>query len=111
MEDENNNEDDGKVLRSLHSLMFSYVIFISRTNRRVDILWMNYEGKPVKYNALEQYGEAYPVTTFVTHPWVFKDADTGDHLLANGQDVFFPDAWSEDNETTYVFIDIPGMHV
>jgi von Hippel-Lindau disease tumor supressor len=42
----------------------------------VNILWLNYEGERVRYKTL-QPNQFVDVNTFVGHPWIFRDADTG----------------------------------
>ena len=53
----------------------------------------------------------YWVQTFVSHPWVFRDADSGDGLVGNQKAVF----WPHDNEFSenyfQVNIGIPGKNI
>ena len=35
-------------------------------------------------------GAQYNINTYVTHPWVFRDAETGAVLLVNSVEVFYP---------------------
>lgn len=50
---------------------------------------MNYVGEYQSYKTLLPRAE-YDVNTYVTHPWVFRDAETGAVLLVNSEEVFFP---------------------
>ena len=68
-------------IRSLHCNVETSVAFVSRTHRKVDVFWIDYEGKHVKYATLKVPGDTFPICTFVTHPWTFKDADSGDQLF------------------------------
>ncbi len=77
----------------------------------MDILWIDYEGKHVKYATLKNKGEVMEMRTYVTHPWVFQDADTGDQLVTlGGGEVFFPKEPLDDDEDRpdRVLVGIPG---
>lgn len=76
-------------LRSSHSQIYSFVRFVNLTRRRVDIVWLNYEGARIRYKTL-QPEQFVDVNTFVGHPWIFRDAETGDHLMVQLREVFEP---------------------
>ncbi|XP_050729910.1 von Hippel-Lindau disease tumor suppressor-like isoform X2 [Eriocheir sinensis] len=76
-------------LRSIISRQQSYVRFVNRTQRSVHVLWVSYQGEHRLYKTLPP-GAEYNVNTYVTHPWVFRDAETGATLLVNSEEVFFP---------------------
>lgn len=78
-----------QVIRSLRSRQRSYVRFVNRTQRTVDVIWLDYNGVRQKYKTLIP-GEAFKVNTFVTHPWIFRDAETTATLLVNSEEVFYP---------------------
>ncbi|KAL1122638.1 hypothetical protein AAG570_002965 [Ranatra chinensis] len=80
---------DRNSLRSLHSVVRSYVLFHNASRCRARVYWMNYEGDRVLYRTLAR-GESMSVDTFVSHPWTFENADTGDSLGAMGRPVFYP---------------------
>ena len=85
----------------------SYVKFICRTNRRVDVYWLNFKGEKIKYATLTN-GKSVCFNTWTTHPWVFRDADTFDVLVANNRDeYYYPAAWDGQNHTQ-VTIDTPS---
>ena len=97
----------GKI-KSVCADILSLVTFISRTRRRIAVYWIDYNGERVRYAVLN-YSEQLQITTYVTHPWIFRDADTGDVLVTSrGDDVFFPVAWNGDNQHD-VIIGIPGQ--
>lgn len=86
---QNSREEEQMALRSRSSNIYSFVRFVNRTLRKVDIIWLNYEGSRVKYKTLAQ-DQFVDVNTFVGHPWIFRDADTGDRLLVKLCEVYQP---------------------
>ena len=79
--------------KSLTSSQSTYVTFENVSNQTVAVLWLNYNGDPVWYNYLRP-GTSYQQQTYVTHPWVCVECDTGLFSLmkVNKQDVLFPEA-------------------
>ena len=95
-------------IRSRQCNANSFVAFVSRTHRKVDVFWIDYKGRHVKYATLRNYGDTFPIATFVSHPWTFKDADSGDQLVYSAnKEVYFPKPLVEDN-LDVVLIGIPG---
>lgn len=99
-------------LKSKKSIHYSFLRFTNKTKRRVDIVWLNYEGVRVKYQTLlpDQFVD---INTFAGHPWVFFDADTGDRLVVQLKEIFEPIAWSSQidgwpPQRKVVNITIPG---
>ncbi|GAB1597938.1 von Hippel-Lindau disease tumor suppressor-like [Argonauta hians] len=76
-------------LRSQPSYQQSYVRFMNRTERQVDIVWLNYEGVSVHYKTLSSQ-HWVDVNTFVGHPWIFRDTNTGDKLVVQLKEVYEP---------------------
>ncbi|XP_059480411.1 von Hippel-Lindau disease tumor suppressor [Neocloeon triangulifer] len=94
-------------LRSIESLQPAYPTFINGTTRNVDIVWLNFSGQPIVYKTL-QPRRPFRVNTFVTHPWLFVDADSRDRLLGRGQLIYMPEAPnSEPIKRHTVLITIP----
>ena len=94
-------------IKSKNSLIESNIIFKNITQRKASILWLDYKGERVLYKAL-QNNEEITVHTFVGHPWIFRDFDSGDELVAgNGQKVYWPEAWEEGHPSHFVTINIP----
>ena len=95
-------------VRSLYCNVDSFVAFVSRTHRKVDVFWINYEGKHVKYVTLKVPGDTFPIHTYVSHPWTFKDADSGDQLFHScNNEVYYPEP-TDQNNINVVFIGITG---
>ena len=95
-------------IRSLNCNVNTFVAFISRTHRKVDVFWIDYDGKRVKYATLKEYGDTFTIYTFVTHPWTFKDAESGDQLVhSDNQEVYFPEP-PNPNGIGMVLIGIPS---
>lgn len=83
-----------EIIRSQPSRGLSFVRFCNATQRKVEVIWMNYEGARVKYKTLEP-DEFFDVNTYVAHPWLFQDAVTHERLNANSKHVFEPKPWYE----------------
>lgn len=106
------------VLKSEHSVYESYVRFINNSDRKVDVIWINFEGLHVKYKTLPP-GAFFDVNTYATHPWVFLDSETQDRLVVKCKEVFLPEPWDVRHqhlrreefpprpERTLVYITIP----
>jgi len=83
----NQAEENQAALKSKTSTKHAYIRFINMTKRRVDVIWINYEGVRVKYKTLEPT-EYFDVTSFVNHPWIFRDAETHTKLVVSSQEVY-----------------------
>ncbi|XP_056638654.1 protein Vhl [Diorhabda carinulata] len=67
----------------------AYVRFINKTNRVIEIVWINYSGHYVRYRVLQK-NNFVDVNTYSSHLWVAFDYYTKDRLLINRQFVFNP---------------------
>lgn len=93
-------------VRSMNCELMSLVTFISRTKRQIAVYWLDYNGRRVRYCVLN-YADQFPLTTYETHPWIFRDNLTGDKLVtSSGQEVFWPQPWDGGNQDR-VIIGIP----
>eukprot|EP00898_Chlorokybus_atmophyticus_P000323 jgi/Chlat1/1291/Chrsp118S01728 len=72
---------------SLHSRVLTYVIFRNNTAGPVKLLWLNYQGEEIAYRTVAP-GVAHRQQTYMTHPWVFRDA-AARHLVVEKKEVFY----------------------
>lgn len=111
MPGEDNDGENQRPLRAGRSLHQAFVRFVNRSHRRVDIIWLNYEGFGMKYKTLLSC-QFVDVNTFVGHPWIFRDADSGDRMVVQLKEVFEPTGWNSEEggrpQRKVVYITIPG---
>jgi len=81
------NDVEARPLLSKRDPRHSYIRFANRTTRKVDVIWINFEGVRVKYKTLEPR-EEFDVTSFVTHPWIFLDSETHTKLIVKSKEYF-----------------------
>lgn len=91
---ETNGDGVREIIRSQPSRNLSFVRFCNATQRKVEVIWINYEGARVKYKTLEPE-EFFDVNTYVAHPWVFQDAVTRESLNVNSKSIYEPGPWYE----------------
>lgn len=60
-----------------------FVRFINKTARPVDVIWVDFMGRFVKYTLLKN-GEFVDVDTYKRHSWIAVDTVTKDAMLMNG---------------------------
>ena len=78
-------------------MVHSFVRFLNCTVRRVDVVWLNYEGVGIRYRTLAP-NQWVDVNTFVGHPWIFRDSITGDKLVVQLKEIFEPPSWKDVDE-------------
>ncbi|TSK42087.1 von Hippel-Lindau disease tumor suppressor [Bagarius yarrelli] len=93
------------LVRSLISHLPAQVLFCNRSPRTVQLLWINFQGQPVSYGQLQPH-TGRKMNTYVGHPWMFRDAQTDDPMLANNKEMYLPRA-SENGQVSVVNITLP----
>lgn len=76
-------------LRSENSRQEAYVRFINLTQRKVEVVWINFTGGYVRYETLDK-GGFFDVNTYTRHPWIAIDHDTRDRLHINKDFIYYP---------------------
>lgn len=84
-------------LKSTNSDQPTSVTFVNLTRKPAEMWWLDYSGEPVSYGAI-QPGEESGMTTYITHPWVFRTYLNGAKLLGNRQEVYMPTATEYDED-------------
>lgn len=108
-------------LKSRSSTRMVYTTFTNRSSRFVDLFWVDFKGSLVRYFTRIAPRQEKRITTFVTHPWVARDSDTGLKLYLSGKRVFVTELpqqvrereeedplAAEENVQLQVLIHIPG---
>lgn len=98
------NYDD--TLRSQEFSEPARLLIKNLTQRPVDILWINYEAKLIRYRLLRS-GDEVQINTFKTHPWIFRDYLTGLLMHTNHKEVLWPEASTEKRPMQRVNIHFP----
>ena len=68
---------DEPSLYSLNDLVPLNITFSNQRGQAINLFWIDYQGVRQFYNEL-QPGESVVQPTFITHPWVITDKDTGE---------------------------------
>ncbi|GBG75787.1 hypothetical protein CBR_g21032 [Chara braunii] len=76
--------------RSGPSHTSTVVVVVNSTDNVIVTLWIDYDGKEVPYDKLAP-GAQVRQQTYVSHPWVFRDAATAEQLVVDRRLVLFPE--------------------
>lgn len=76
-------------LAAQNSLEQTYVFFLNTTQRLINLYWMDFNGRQDFFTTLKP-GAGIKANTFVTHPWIFRDSQTGERMQVKHQDIFWP---------------------
>lgn len=93
-------------LRSKESIEPARLLLINRTKRPIDILWINYAAKLIRYKQLRS-DEEVQINTFKTHPWIFRDYYTGLLMHVEHKEVLWPEASTDKRPVQQVNIHFP----
>nr|QCH39003.1 VHL [Pareuchiloglanis sinensis]QCH39004.1 VHL [Pareuchiloglanis anteanalis] len=93
------------LVRSLISRLPAQVLFCNRSSRTVQLLWINFQGQPVSYGQLQPH-TGRKINTYIGHPWMFRDAQTDDPMMANNKELYLPSA-PENGQFSVVNIMLP----
>ncbi|XP_036426770.1 von Hippel-Lindau disease tumor suppressor [Colossoma macropomum] len=93
------------LVRSLISRLQARVVFCNRTPRTVKLVWINFNGEPQSYGDLQPL-TGRTVTTYVGHPWMFRDSESDDPLLVNNKEMYLPSAL-ENGQVSLANITLP----
>ncbi|KAI8127432.1 Protein Vhl [Lucilia cuprina] len=77
------------LLAAQNSLEQTFVFFHNSTQRYVNLYWMDFNGRQDFFTMLKP-GAGIKANTFVTHPWIFRDSQTGERMQVKHQDIFWP---------------------
>ena len=79
-------------VKSIHSNHSTEVNFQNKTRHSVEVLWLDYQGQPVWYYHLRP-GKGYRQQTYVTHPWVCIESDSGrfEMMEINKKEILYPE--------------------
>ncbi|XP_075165936.1 von Hippel-Lindau protein [Haematobia irritans] len=83
-------------LASKFSYEKSFVFFLNTTNRQVNLYWMDFYGSQDFFTSLKP-GSGIKANTYVSHPWIFRDAATGERMHVKHQDIFWPQLYRVKN--------------
>uniref|UniRef100_A0A336MNT3 CSON001843 protein n=1 Tax=Culicoides sonorensis TaxID=179676 RepID=A0A336MNT3_CULSO len=79
-------------IKSEKSESRAFVIFENATGRLIDIYWVNFTSQLVLYKSLKPM-ERLMMNTFQTHPWIFMDKFTGERMVVENEEVYWPKPW------------------
>nr|XP_021194889.2 von Hippel-Lindau disease tumor suppressor [Helicoverpa armigera] len=82
-----NERGENVVVKSINSDRQAFLRFTNRTSRLVDLWWRDFGGRRRHYERMEP-GAFYDINSYLTHPWEFTDAATGEQYVINNKYVF-----------------------
>ncbi|BDA50618.1 probable von Hippel-Lindau disease tumor suppressor at N-terminal half [Coccomyxa sp. Obi] len=75
-------------LRSFKSRERINAIYVNNSSYEVQLVWLNYDGNEVAYDRISPY-TICRLSTFKTHPWIFRDVKSRRRLNWNDQQVVY----------------------
>ncbi|XP_063700341.1 protein Vhl [Culicoides brevitarsis] len=79
-------------IKSEKSESRAFVIFENVTKRTIDVYWVNFTSQLVLYKTLKPL-DRFMINTFQTHPWIFMDKFTGERMVVENEEVYWPKPW------------------
>ncbi|VDL71258.1 unnamed protein product [Nippostrongylus brasiliensis] len=67
-------------IRSGAATVAVYVRFVNFTDVDVDVIWINEEGRGIRYGQLKK-SQYLDISTYEGHPWIFRESGVGDVLI------------------------------
>ncbi|VDP16392.1 unnamed protein product [Heligmosomoides polygyrus] len=67
-------------IRSGAATVAVYVRFVNLTDVDVDVIWINEEGRGIRYGQLKKM-QYLDISTYEGHPWIFRESGVGDLLI------------------------------
>ncbi|KAL1272608.1 hypothetical protein QQF64_028470 [Cirrhinus molitorella] len=95
------------LVRSLVSRIQADVVFCNHSPRVVKPVWINFRGEPQPYVDIQPY-TGRNMTTYVGHPWMFRDAETDDPMVVNNKEMYLP-APLENGQASVANITLPVL--
>lgn len=93
-------------VKSKESLEEARFVVFNKTQRRVDVLWVDYGAREQLYRTLPS-GSGIQLNTFKTHPWIFRDCWSGLLMHVQHKEVFWPEAATEQQPFQRINIHLP----
>ncbi|XP_076870667.1 von Hippel-Lindau disease tumor suppressor [Brachyhypopomus gauderio] len=103
--DEAERQQPLRLVRSLISRIQAHVVFCNRSPRIVKLIWIDFRGEPQSYAELQPL-TGKRISTYVGHPWMFRDAQSDDPMLVNSKEMYLPRA-VERGQVSMVNITLP----
>lgn len=86
-----------RTLRSIESLEPVHMVIHNNTRRFVDVYWISYDSRLVRYKTLRAQ-DSLTVNTFKSHPWIFRDYSTGVPMHVDHKEVLWPIVQAETDQ-------------
>lgn len=78
------------------------MIFVNTTNRIIEVFWINYRSQLFRYKTMHPRSKPFKVNTYITHPWIFRDLQTGQLMHVNHQEVYWPKSLHQQRDIAFI---------
>ncbi|KAL2091096.1 hypothetical protein ACEWY4_013359 [Coilia grayii] len=96
------------LVRSLPNGIPCHVVFCNRSPRVVLPVWINFRGEPQPFGPIQPW-TGQRMTTYVGHPWMFRDAQSDDPMRVNGKELYLPREQNARSQMSLVNITLPVL--